>query len=53
MTTIDVRLAQLRSAAERVADIWDRLAQWLKSLMPKGLYARSLLIIVTPMVILW
>ena len=52
MTTIDVRLAQLRSAAEHVTAIWDRLAQWLKSLMPKGLYARSLLIIVTPMVIL-
>jgi two-component system, OmpR family, osmolarity sensor histidine kinase EnvZ len=52
MTTIDVRLAQLRSAAERLAEIWDRLAQWLKNLMPKGLYARSLLIIVTPMVIL-
>jgi two-component system, OmpR family, osmolarity sensor histidine kinase EnvZ len=52
MTTIDVRLAQLRSAAERVAEIWDRLAQALKNLMPKGLYARSLLIIVTPMVIL-
>jgi two-component system, OmpR family, osmolarity sensor histidine kinase EnvZ len=52
MTTIDVRLAQLRTAAERFAEAWERIAQWPKNLMPKGLYARSLLIIVTPMVIL-
>jgi two-component system osmolarity sensor histidine kinase EnvZ len=50
MTTLD--LAQLRSAAERLFDIWDRMGRWIKNLMPKGLYARSLLIIVTPMVVL-
>ena len=31
---------------------WDRSTRWLKSVMPKGLYARSLLIIIVPMVVL-
>jgi two-component system osmolarity sensor histidine kinase EnvZ len=31
---------------------WDRFTRWLKSVMPKGLYARSLLIIIVPMVVL-
>jgi two-component system osmolarity sensor histidine kinase EnvZ len=51
MTTLDLGLT-LRSAGARVADVWDRFSQWVKSFMPTGLYARSLLIIVTPMVIL-
>jgi two-component system osmolarity sensor histidine kinase EnvZ len=52
MTSLDLSLATLRSAAGRVYDAWDRLSRLIKSLMPTGLYARSLLIIVTPMVIL-
>jgi len=51
MTTLDLGLT-LRSAGTRLIDVWDRFSQWLKSFMPTGLYARSLLIIVTPMVIL-
>jgi two-component system osmolarity sensor histidine kinase EnvZ len=31
---------------------WDRLSRAVKSVMPKGLYARSLLIIIVPMVVL-
>jgi two-component system osmolarity sensor histidine kinase EnvZ len=31
---------------------WSRLSRWLKSVMPKGLYARALLIIIIPMVVL-
>jgi two-component system, OmpR family, osmolarity sensor histidine kinase EnvZ len=31
---------------------WDRFSRWTKSVMPKGLYARSLLIIIVPMVVL-
>jgi two-component system osmolarity sensor histidine kinase EnvZ len=31
---------------------WDRLGRLIKSIMPKGLYARSLLIIIIPMVVL-
>jgi two-component system, OmpR family, osmolarity sensor histidine kinase EnvZ len=37
---------------ERITGPWDRFGRWLKSVMPKGLYARSLLIIIIPMVVL-
>jgi len=54
---------QLRAAAGAVSGFvgyvtapitgpWDRFGRWLKSVMPKGLYARSLLIIIIPMVVL-
>ena len=33
-------------------DGWRRISHWLNSVMPKGLYARALLIIIAPMVIL-
>lgn len=36
----------------RVPDAWRRMSRWLNSVMPKGLYARALLIIIAPMVIL-
>ncbi len=52
MTTLDIGLTTLRSAGTRVADAYDRFALWLKGYMPKGLFARSLLIIITPMVVL-
>src|SRR5262249_20683159 len=52
MTTLDLGLATLASAGSRVIEVYDRIAQWLRSVLPKGLYGRSLLIIVTPMVIL-
>jgi two-component system osmolarity sensor histidine kinase EnvZ len=35
-----------------IARPWERFTNWLKSVMPKGLYARSLLIIIVPMVVL-
>ena len=31
---------------------WDRFTLWLKQVLPKGLYARALLIIILPMVVL-
>jgi two-component system osmolarity sensor histidine kinase EnvZ len=52
VTSLDVGLATLRSAAGRLVGAWDRLGRWTNSVMPKGLYARSLLIIIVPMVIL-
>ena len=52
MTTLDVGLATLRSAAGHVAAAWDWWGRLVRSVMPTGLYARSLLIIVTPMVLL-
>jgi two-component system, OmpR family, osmolarity sensor histidine kinase EnvZ len=59
MTTLDVGIAALRSsltalrsAAGRFHALHDRAADTLKSIMPKGLYARALLIIIAPIVIL-
>jgi two-component system, OmpR family, osmolarity sensor histidine kinase EnvZ len=52
MTTLDLGLATLRSAAGRVSSLWDAFAHWLKSMMPTGLYGRALLIIIMPMVLL-
>jgi two-component system osmolarity sensor histidine kinase EnvZ len=52
VTSIDLGLATLRSAAGHVSAAWDWWGRWIRSVMPTGLYARSLLIIVTPMVIL-
>jgi two-component system, OmpR family, osmolarity sensor histidine kinase EnvZ len=52
MTSVDLGFATLRSAAERVHEAWKRSWRWTNNFMPKGLYARSLLIIVTPMVLL-
>ncbi len=36
----------------RVADGWRRASRWVNGMMPKGLFARALLIIILPMVIL-
>ncbi len=52
MTTLDVGMARLRVAANRVTTGWIRFNRMFKGIMPKGLYARSLLIIIAPMVIL-
>ncbi|MFD2181252.1 ATP-binding protein [Rhodoplanes azumiensis] len=52
MTTLDVGLARMRSAAGRLAAPWHRLGRLLKGVMPTRLYARTLLIIIAPMVIL-
>lgn len=52
MTNLDLGLTTLRTAAGQVVGAWDRMGRWLRHVMPSGLYARSLLIIVTPMVIL-
>jgi two-component system osmolarity sensor histidine kinase EnvZ len=39
------------SILEPITQPWDRFGRWVKSMMPKGLYARSLLIIILPMVV--
>ncbi len=55
MTNLDIGIATIRTirgAAERIAEVWRRMSRWLNSVMPKGLYARALLIIIAPMVIL-
>jgi two-component system osmolarity sensor histidine kinase EnvZ len=55
MTSLDIGIAAvrgIRSAFGRVGDLWRRISRWLNSVLPKGLYARALLIIIAPMVIL-
>jgi two-component system osmolarity sensor histidine kinase EnvZ len=52
MTTLDLGMARLRSAASRFSEVWNRFNVGYKALLPKGLYARALLIIIAPMVIL-
>jgi two-component system osmolarity sensor histidine kinase EnvZ len=42
----------LPNAVAKLGAIWRSLANKLKSIVPKGLYARSLLIVILPMVIL-
>ena len=45
-------IRRIHAQLERLADGWRRFARWLNSVMPKGLFARALLIIILPMVIL-
>ncbi|HEY3224967.1 MAG TPA: ATP-binding protein [Pseudolabrys sp.] len=45
-------MRRIHSALSRVADGWRRVSHWVNGFMPKGLYARALLIIIAPMVIL-
>jgi two-component system osmolarity sensor histidine kinase EnvZ len=59
MTTIDTGVAALRSVFGRLADLFGRVGNYyersslsLRGVMPKGLYARALLIIIVPMVLL-
>src|SRR3954454_19680152 len=59
MTAMDTGVAALRSVFGRLSGIFDRVAERsersglsLRGVMPKGLYARSLLIIIVPMVVL-
>lgn len=48
----DIGLSGFRNGLSRVADAWRRFAHWLNSILPKGLYARALIIMIVPMVIL-
>jgi two-component system osmolarity sensor histidine kinase EnvZ len=59
MTAIDTGVAALRSAFGRLLDVFGRIRERsersglsLRGVMPKGLYARALLIIIAPMVVL-
>jgi two-component system, OmpR family, osmolarity sensor histidine kinase EnvZ len=52
VTTLDAGFAALRSAASRAYQFYDRVGTMLRNVMPKGLYARALLIIILPMVLL-
>jgi two-component system osmolarity sensor histidine kinase EnvZ len=52
MTSLDIGITRLRTAAGHIVYGWERLDRWVKSMLPKRLYARALLIIITPMVVL-
>src|SRR5689334_45331 len=52
MSTLDTGLTLIRTASRRVSAVNDRMSGTLKSWMPTGLYARALLIMIVPMVIL-
>jgi len=52
MSTLDTGLTLIRGASRQLSHINGRLGASFKNLMPKGLYARALLIIIVPMVIL-
>src|SRR6201985_1703620 len=52
MSTLDTGLTLIRNASQRVSRANGWMGNAIKSLMPTGLYARSLLIIIVPMVIL-
>jgi two-component system osmolarity sensor histidine kinase EnvZ len=52
MTSLDLGLARIRTAAGRAWSFWDAFGGWVKGKMPTGLYGRALLIIIAPMVIL-
>jgi two-component system osmolarity sensor histidine kinase EnvZ len=45
-------IRRIHAQLARIPAGWRRMSRWLNSVMPKGLYARSLLIIILPMVIL-
>jgi two-component system osmolarity sensor histidine kinase EnvZ len=52
MSTLDTGITLIRSASRQVASANSWLGQSFKHWMPKGLYARALLIIIVPMVVL-
>jgi two-component system osmolarity sensor histidine kinase EnvZ len=45
-------IRRIHSWLAQIGDGWRRMSRWLNGVMPKGLYARALLIIIAPMVIL-
>jgi two-component system osmolarity sensor histidine kinase EnvZ len=52
MSTLDTGITMFRAASRRVAEANGWLGQRFNAFMPKGLYARALLIMIVPMVVL-
>src|SRR3954454_22326887 len=52
MSTLDTGLTLIRTASQRVSAANGRMGNAFKNFMPKGLYARALLIMIVPMVVL-
>lgn len=51
MTNLDTA-GTIRNGLNRVADRWRRMARWINSILPKGLFPRALIIMILPMVVL-
>jgi two-component system osmolarity sensor histidine kinase EnvZ len=52
MTSLDIGIMRLRTKARRLFGGYGRMERFFKGVLPKGLYARALFIIIAPMVIL-
>ncbi|TAK48316.1 MAG: HAMP domain-containing protein [Xanthobacteraceae bacterium] len=52
MTALETASRAIRSVSQRLSDANDCFSRTINSVMPKGLYARALLIIIVPMVVL-
>lgn len=52
MTSIDTGLRGIKSVFSRIGDGYDRIGTWMNARLPKGLYARTLLILLMPIVLL-
>ncbi len=52
MSVLHTGLTLLRGASERISAVTGWMGRRFNNLMPKGLYARALLIIIVPMVVL-
>lgn len=52
MSTLDTGMTMIRSAAGRVSAVHSLMGRRFNNVMPKGLYARTLLIMIVPMVLL-
>jgi two-component system osmolarity sensor histidine kinase EnvZ len=52
LTAANAAAAGAGSIAAPITGPWGRFTLWLKTMLPKGLYARALLIIIVPMVVL-
>lgn len=52
VTGVERLLERAGAALATPVRLWRRMARWLGSVMPKGLYARSLIIIIAPMLLL-
>src|ERR1700745_4471766 len=52
MSTLDTGLTPIRNPSQRVSAANGRLSNTFRSWMPTGLYARALLIMIVPMVVL-
>jgi two-component system osmolarity sensor histidine kinase EnvZ len=52
VSSIDAGIRGIKSVFNRVGEGYDRIGSWLNARLPKGLYARTLLILLMPIVLL-